>query len=71
MRVWIRGIHATVLTHLFHKADHAMVQTFSPIRARFEIEFAVEESDIGIETPDDRQGVGIRGDPTAVHPAFV
>jgi hypothetical protein len=66
MRVRIRGIYATALTHLFCEADHAVVQASPPIRERFESEFAVKESDIAIETTDDRQGVGIHGDSTAV-----
>ena len=69
MRVRVRGIYATALTQLFREADHAVVQASPPIRERFESEFAVEESDITIETTDDRQGIGIHGDSTAVSTA--
>jgi Ribonuclease G/E len=69
MRVRVRGIYATALTHLFREADHVVVQASPPIRERFEGEFAVEESDIAIETTDDRQGIGIHGDSTAVSTA--
>jgi hypothetical protein len=69
MRTRIRGIYATALTHLFREADHTVVQASPPIRERFDSEFAVEESDIAIETTDDRQGIGIHGDSTAVSTA--
>jgi hypothetical protein len=69
MRARIRGIYATALTHFFREADHTVVQASPPIRERFEGKFAVEESDIAIETTDDRQGIGIHGDSTAVSTA--
>jgi Ribonuclease G/E len=69
MRVRIRGIYATALTQLFREADHAVVQASQPIRERFEGEFAIEESDVAIETTDDRQGIGIHGESGAVDTA--
>lgn len=69
MRARIRGIYATALTHRLREADHAIVQTSSTIRDRFDGEFAIEESDITVETTDDRQGIGIHGDSTAVNTA--
>ena len=69
MRVRIRGIYATALTRLFREAGHEVVQPSQPIRERFEGEFAVEESDIAIATTDDRQGIGIHGESTAVDTA--
>lgn len=69
MRVRIRGIYATALTRLFDDADHAVVQASQPIRERFEGEFSVEESEIAIETTNDRQGIGIHGESGAVDTA--
>jgi Ribonuclease G/E len=66
MNVRIRGIYATALTHLLREAGHTVVQASPPIRERFDSEFAVEEYGVAVETTDDRQGVGVHGDPDAV-----
>ncbi|EMA37166.1 DUF402 domain-containing protein [Halococcus hamelinensis] len=69
MKARIRGIYATALTRLFREADHAVVQASPTIRERFDGAFAVEEPDVAIETTDDRQGIGVHGDSTAVNTA--
>lgn len=67
MNVRIRGIYATALTHLLRETDHRIVQASQPIRERFDGEFPIEEYDIAVETTDERQGVGIHGNPAAVN----
>ena len=64
-RVRIRGIYATALTERLGEAFD-VVQASPPIRRRFEAEFAREEYDAGVETTDDRQGVGVVGTPEVV-----
>ncbi|RJT01458.1 DUF402 domain-containing protein [Halococcus sp. IIIV-5B] len=69
MKARIRGIYATALTALFREADHTVVQASPTIQERFDGGFAIEGSDVTIETTDDRQGIGIHGDSTAVNTA--
>lgn len=64
-RVRIRGIYATALTERLREAFD-VVQASPPIRRRFDAEFAPEEYDAGVETTDDRQGVGVVGDSETV-----
>ncbi|WP_227355641.1 DUF402 domain-containing protein [Haladaptatus salinisoli] len=64
-RVRVRGIYTTALTALFAE-EFDVVQASPPIRRRFDREFETGEYDATVETTDDRQGVGIFGDPGAV-----
>jgi hypothetical protein len=66
MKVRIRGIYATALTRVFLRADHEVVQASPPIRRRFEADFEADDHDVAVETTDDRQGVGVEGEPEAV-----
>ncbi|MFC4448937.1 DUF402 domain-containing protein [Halorussus aquaticus] len=63
--VRIRGIYTTALTERLREAFD-VVQASPPIRRRFDATFSGEEYDASVETTDDRQGVGIVGDPEAV-----
>ena len=65
-RVRVRGIYTTALTRLFSETDHDVVQASPPIRRRFDESFPPVEYDVTVETTDDRQGVGVVGDPDAV-----
>lgn len=67
MNIRIRGIYATALTHLLRETGQTIVQASQPIRKRFDAEFAIEEYGVAVETTDDRQGIGIHGDPEAVN----
>ncbi len=60
--VRVRGIYATALTALLDD----VVQASPPIRERFDAEFPVAPADAAVETTDDRQGVGVLGDPDRV-----
>ena len=64
-RVRVRGIYATALTERLRDA-FAVVQASPPTRRRFDDEFAQEEYDASVETTDDRQGVGVVGEPDVV-----
>jgi hypothetical protein len=64
-RVRVRGIYTTALTERLQGAFD-VVQASPPIRRRFDAEFAHEEYDVSVETTDDRQGVGVSGDPETV-----
>jgi len=66
MSVRVRGIYATALTRLLTDAGVDVVQASGPIEARFDDEFAVERAGATVETTDDRQGVGVSGDPATV-----
>ena len=61
-RVRLRGIYTTALTERLRE-DVDVVQASPPIRRRFDAEFDREEYDATVETTDDRQGVGVLGDP--------
>ncbi|WP_132057284.1 DUF402 domain-containing protein [Halorussus amylolyticus] len=61
----IRGIYTTALTERLRGAFD-VVQASPPIRRRFDADFPSEEYDATIETTDDRQGVGVVGDPETV-----
>ncbi|RYJ12785.1 DUF402 domain-containing protein [Halogeometricum borinquense] len=65
-RVRVRGIYTTAATHLLLDAGHDVVQASEPIRARFDAEFADGHHEVTVSTTDDRQGVGVHGDPEAV-----
>ena len=65
MTVRVRGIYATALTELL-AGDHDVVQASPAIRKRFDREFPVDVADASVETTDDRQGVGVAGEPQAV-----
>ncbi|MFO7926339.1 MAG: DUF402 domain-containing protein [Halobacteriota archaeon] len=65
MNVRIRGIYATALTELL-RADYQVVSASRPIRDRFEESFDVDVADATVRTTDDREGVGVSGDPDAV-----
>ena len=65
-RVRVRGIYTTAVTRLLLAAGLAVVQASEPIRERFDAEFSDAPHDITVATTDDRQGVGIYGDPDAV-----
>ncbi|MFC7204676.1 DUF402 domain-containing protein [Haloferax namakaokahaiae] len=69
MKVRVRGIYSTALTHLFLDADHDVVQASGPIRQRFDAEFESADHDVAIETTDKRQGVGVEGTARAVSTA--
>ncbi|WP_459192897.1 DUF402 domain-containing protein [Halosimplex sp. J119] len=64
--VRVRGIYTTALTRLFEDEGLSVVQASPPIRDRFADEFPVVPADVVVETTDDRQGVGITGDASAV-----
>jgi hypothetical protein len=67
MNVRVRGIYTTALTRLLAETDGASVVQASPaIGDRFDADFAAERADATVETADDRQGVSVAGDPSAV-----
>jgi len=68
-RVRLRGIYTTALTQRCLSAGWTVVQASDPIERRFETEFETTPYDILIDTTDDRQGVGVHGQPEAVDDA--
>ena len=70
--VRVRGIYATALTRLLADAGHDVVDASPPIRRRFAdapLADRVREGGapaVEIATTDDRQGVGVAGEPAAV-----
>ncbi|MFC7097830.1 DUF402 domain-containing protein [Halobaculum marinum] len=64
--VRVRGIYSTALTRSFLDAGHEVVQASPPIRRRFDAELPASDHDAAVDTTDDRQGVGVAGDPDAV-----
>jgi hypothetical protein len=64
--VRVRGIYTTALTELLLGEDYEVVQASPPIRRRFDADLAGGDHDVAVETTDDRQGVGVEGDPGAV-----
>ena len=64
--VRVRGIYATALTRVLLGTGHDVVQASPPIRRRFDEEFDDADHDVTVETTDDRQGVGVVGDPDEV-----
>jgi hypothetical protein len=66
MNVRVRGIYTTALTHRFFDAGDRVVDASPPIRERFDADFGTDPHDVAVETTDDRQGVGVAGDPDAV-----
>ena len=61
-RVRVRGIYATALTATFG----TVVQASPTIRERFDEMFTADPPAAFVETTDNRQGVGVHGDPDAV-----
>jgi Ribonuclease G/E len=66
MTVRVRGVYATALTRVLLSCGHDVVQASPPIRRRFDESFDDGDHDVAIETTDDRQGVGVSGEPEAV-----
>lgn len=66
MRARVRGIYATALTQILLDAGHDVVQSSAPIRRRFDAELPDADHDVALAATDDRQGVGVGGDPEAV-----
>ena len=64
--VRIRGIYTTALTRSLLDAGQTVVQASAPIRERFDADFGDETHDVTVATTEDRQGVGVHGDPDAV-----
>ncbi|MFC6940054.1 DUF402 domain-containing protein [Salinirubellus sp. GCM10025818] len=64
-RVRVRGIYTTALTRLFGGGAEVVLAS-EPIRDRFDAGFDVRPPDATVSTTDDRQGVGVVGDPDAV-----
>jgi hypothetical protein len=65
-RVRVRGIYTTAVTRLLLDAGVEVVQASEPIRERFDAEFGDGSHDVTVATTEDRQGVGVDGDPDAV-----
>ncbi|WP_277553866.1 DUF402 domain-containing protein [Halobaculum limi] len=65
-RVRVRGIYSTALTQSLLDAGHDVVQASPPIRRRFDADLPAADHDASVETTEDRQGVGVAGDPAAV-----
>ena len=65
-RVRVRGIYTTALTRSLLDAGHSVVQASAPIRRRFDADLPAADHDASVETTDDRQGVGVAGEPAAV-----
>jgi hypothetical protein len=65
-RVRVRGIYSTALTRSLLSAGHDVVQASPPIRRRFDADLPAADHDASVETTEDRQGVGVAGDPDAV-----
>ena len=66
VNVRIRGIYSTALTQLFLRSGFDVVGASGPIDRRFDEEFPATGHDAAVETTDDRQGIGVEGDPEAV-----
>jgi hypothetical protein len=64
--VRLRGIYTTALTERLLAEEYDVVQASPPIRRRFDADLAGGDHDVAVETTDDRQGVGVEGDPSAV-----
>lgn len=69
MNVRIRGIYTTALTAAALRADHTVVDASAPIQQRFDADFPTTPPDVQLSTTEDRQGVGVSGDPDAVETA--
>jgi hypothetical protein len=66
VKVRVRGIYATALTHCLDENGHDVVQASEAIRNRFDESFGTDPSDATVETTDDRLGVGVTGEADAV-----
>ena len=66
MNARIRGIYTTALTQRLLDAGDGVVDASPPIRERFDVDFGTDPHDVAIGTTDDRQGVGVSGDPDPV-----
>ncbi len=65
-RVRVRGIYATALTNRLQDSPLAVVDASPAIHRRFEADFASGEADVAVHMTDDRQGIGIHGQPGPV-----
>jgi hypothetical protein len=65
-RARLRGIYSTALTRLLLDHDVEVVQASPPIRERFDADLPARPCDVAVADTDDRQGVGVGGDPDAV-----
>ncbi|MDR5674118.1 Ribonuclease G and E [Halalkaliarchaeum sp. AArc-CO] len=66
VNVRIRGIYSTALTQLFLRSGFEVVGVSGPIDRRFDEDFPAAGHEAAVETTDDRQGIGVKGDPEAV-----
>lgn len=64
--VRVRGIYATALTRLLVDAGHDVVAATPPIERRFDREFPAAGRDVAVDMTDDRRGLGVVGDASAV-----
>ncbi|MFB6082587.1 MAG: DUF402 domain-containing protein [Halanaeroarchaeum sp.] len=64
--VRVRGIYATAITRVLAAEDPTVVQASSPIRRRFDADFADDPADVAVGMTRDRQGVGVTGTPDGV-----
>ncbi|WP_049986379.1 DUF402 domain-containing protein [Halobellus rufus] len=62
----VRGIYTTAVTRALLDAGFEVVQASEPIRERFDADFGDGAHEATVATTEDRQGVGISGDPAAV-----
>ena len=62
--VRVRGIYATALTKLLHEEEYTVVDASPVIDRRFDAEFPDGEPAVDVWMTDDRQGVGVSGEPT-------
>ncbi|MFB6155225.1 MAG: DUF402 domain-containing protein [Haloferacaceae archaeon] len=62
MKVRVRGVYTTALTHVLLAAGHEVVQASSPIRRRFDADFETADHDVAVETTGERQGVRVGGE---------
>jgi hypothetical protein len=67
MNVRVRGIYTTALTGLIaDNEDWQVVQASDAIADRFDRPFESAPAAVSVDTTDDRQGVGVHGDPEGV-----
>ena len=64
--VRLRGIYTTALTKQFLDAGWRIVDASEPIERRFGNTFPPGAVDVSVETTDDRQGVGLAGEPEMI-----
>ncbi len=66
MKLRLRGIYATALTHLALDAGHDVVQASPAIASRFDTPMPSLPADVAVEQAPDRQGVVLTGSDSAV-----